>query len=55
MQIPTRAKIRALVQLLLTIFLTPFCVVVVLMSLGTPSAQKFAALWVGMVLGYWFK
>jgi hypothetical protein len=55
MRIPARAKIRVVVQVALTVILTPICLAVVLFSLGTPSAQKFAAAWLGAVLGYWFK
>jgi hypothetical protein len=52
---PAQAKIRAVVQAALTVILTPICLAVVLLDLGTPSAQKFAAVWLGVVLGYWFK
>jgi hypothetical protein len=55
MRISARAKIRVVVQLALTIFLTPICAAVVFLSLGSVSAQKFAAVWLGIVLGYWFK
>jgi hypothetical protein len=55
MRIPAQAKVRIVVQVGLTLILTPICLVVVLLSLGTPSAQKFAAAWLGAVIGYWFK
>jgi hypothetical protein len=55
MRIPAQAKVRILVQVALTLILTPICLVVVLLDLGTPNAQKFAAAWLGAVLGYWFK
>jgi hypothetical protein len=55
MRIPARAKIRVVVQVALTIILTPICLVMVLLSLGTPAAQKVAAAWVEAVPGYWFK
>jgi hypothetical protein len=55
MRIPAQAKVRILVQVALTLILTPICLVVVLLGLGTPSAQKFAAGWLGAVIGYWFK
>jgi len=55
MQIPAQAKVRVVVQVALTLILTPICLVVVLLDLGTPSAQKFAAAWLGAVIGYWFK
>jgi hypothetical protein len=55
MRIPTQARVRVVVQVALTIVLTPICLVVVLLDLGTPSAQKFAAAWLGAVIGYWFK
>ena len=55
MRFPTHAKVRVVVQLALTIVLTPICLVVVLLDLGTPSAQKFAAVWLGAVIGYWFR
>ena len=55
MRIPAQAKVRVVVQVALTIVLTPICLVVLLLDLGTPSAQKFAAVWLGAVIGYWFK
>jgi hypothetical protein len=55
MRIPAKAKVRVVVQVALTLVLTPICLVVVLLSLGTPAAQKLAAAWLGAVLGYWFK
>ena len=55
MRIPPKAKVRVVVQVALTLVLTPICLVVLLLSLGTPAAQKFAAAWLGAVLGYWFK
>jgi|GEM_PF-5064589 len=55
MRIPAHAKIRVVVQVALTVTLTPLCLAVVLLELGSPSAQKFAAAWLGAVLGYWFK
>jgi hypothetical protein len=55
MRFPTHAKVRVVAQVALTIILAPICLVVVLLDLGTPSAQKFAAVWLGAVIGYWFK
>ena len=55
MRIPAQARIRILVEVALTLILTPICLVVVLLDLGTPSAQKFAAAWLGAVIGYWFR
>jgi hypothetical protein len=54
-EIPPRAQLRALVQTGLTILLTPFCLASVFFELGPPSSQKFAAAWLGAVIGYWLK
>ena len=55
MEIPTRAKVRVVVQIVLTAVLTPLSLVLLIGGFSTPTVQKLAAGWLGIVLGYWFK
>jgi hypothetical protein len=54
-EFPTRSQVRLLVQLGLTIVLTPTALAVLIGSVGTPNLQKIAAGWMGVILGYWLK
>lgn len=55
MQIPKRAQIRVLVQVALTIILVIVALALLIGGYSSPSVQKLAAGWLGIVLGYWFK
>jgi hypothetical protein len=52
---PTRSQVRFLVQVGLTVVLTPVALVVLLVGVGEPALQKVAAGWMGVLLGYWLR